>query len=142
MAAQRQHDPGEGAELAVAVELSRVVSASPPSPATVTATVTATPPAAPTAPAASADLGGAEANSKFLVGSQVSSGTWQCDKAGDLPYWSVNAQDNSIIDNGLDTIAIVPDSGYTLTLEGCSSLSNDQPVSGNPSTGNGSSRVS
>ena len=54
----------------------------------------------------------------------MSPGTWQCDKAGDLPYWSVNAQDNSIIDNGLDTIAIVSDSGYTLALQGCSSLWN------------------
>jgi len=99
------------------------VTAPPPAPATVTATVTAAP-AAPAAPAASADPGGAKANGKFLVGSQVSSGTWQCDKAGDLPYWSVNAQDNSIIDNGLDTIAIVSDSGYTLTLAGCASLWN------------------
>jgi len=99
------------------------VTAPPPAPATVTATVTAAP-AAPAAPAASADPGGAKANGKFLVGSQVSSGTWQCDKAGDLPYWSVNAQDNSIIDNGLDTIAIVSESGYTLTLQGCSTLWN------------------
>lgn len=96
------------------------VTAPPPAPATVTATVTA----AAAAPAASADPGGAKANGKFLVGSQVSSGTWQCDKAGDMPYWSVNGQDNSIIDNGLDTIAIVSDSGYTLTLQGCSSLWN------------------
>jgi hypothetical protein len=94
------------------------VTAPPPAPVTVTVT------AAPAAPAASADPGGAKANGKFLVGSQVSSGTWQCDKAGDLPYWSVNAQDNSIIDNGLDTIAIVSDSGYTLTLQGCSSVWN------------------
>lgn len=96
------------------------VTAPPLAPVTATATVTA----APAAPAASADPAGAKANGKFLVGSQVSSGTWQCDKAGDLPYWSVNAQDNSIIDNGLDTIAIVSDSGYTLTLQGCSTLWN------------------
>jgi len=29
---------------------------------------------------------------------------------------------NSIVDNGLDSIAIVSDSGYTLTLSGCNGL--------------------
>ena len=99
-------------------------------PAPVTVTETAPPPAPVTvtapapAPAASADPGGAKKNGKYLIGSQVSGGTWQCDNPGSLPYWSVNAQDNEIIDNGIDSIAIVPDSGYTLELDGCNSLWN------------------
>ena len=46
-------------------------------------------------------------------------GSWQCDKSGALPYWSVNAQDNSIVDNGLDSIAIVVDSGDTWIIIPC-----------------------
>lgn len=106
--------------------VTHTVTAPPAAPVTVTAPaappVTVTVTAAPAAPAASADPAGPKDNGKFLVGSQVSSGTWQCDKGDELPYWSVNAKDNSIIDNGLDTIAVVVDNGYMLTLGGCQTL--------------------
>lgn len=93
-----------------------VTAAAPPA-----ATVTAAP-AAPAVRTANTDPAGPKANGKFLIGSQVLPGTWQCDKPGSMPNWTVNAQDNSIIDIELDSIAIVPDSGYTLTLGGCNGL--------------------
>lgn len=96
----------------------KTVTAKPPAPRTVTET------AEPDEP--STDPNGPKANGKYLIGSQVSGGTWQCAEAetigGDnleTAYWSVNAKDNEIIDNGIDTIAIVDGSGYTLELNGC-----------------------
>lgn len=116
------------------VTITKTVQAPAPAPVTVTApapapvTVTAAPPAhchvppetwlpiklapgqttprrtastAPAAPAAPAE----PAEAKTMGGQ-------------DMTYWEVTGQDNDIIENGPDTIAVVND-GYTLTLQGC-----------------------
>lgn len=90
-------------------------------PATVTVTAQ---PAAPAAPAASADPAGPKKNGKYLVGSQIAPGTWQCDKETSGIYWEVDDKTGEIMSNGLDSIAIVPDDGYTFAMNDCSSLWN------------------
>jgi len=89
------------------------VTAPPPAPVTVTVT------AQPNAP--TADPAGPKKDGKFMVGSQIEPGTWQCDKPGSFPFWTVHDQANGIVDNGLDSIAIITDEGYTVELDGCSS---------------------
>ena len=36
-----------------------------------------------------------------------------------MAYWEVTAQSNDIVENGNDTIAVIGDDGYTVTLSGC-----------------------
>jgi hypothetical protein len=108
-------------------------AADAPAPVTVTETITVAPaPAA--APAAAAPAAPATGpadqhkNGKFLLGSQIESGTWQCAESKtigtgsnqlDMAYWEVTAQNNDIVENGNDTIAVIGDEGYTVTLSGC-----------------------
>jgi len=91
------------------------VTVQAPAPAPVTVTVTAQP------NAATSDPGGPKKDGKYLIGSQLTPGTWQCDKPGSFPFWTVHDQADDIVNNGLDTIAIVTDEGYTVDLDGCAS---------------------
>ena len=96
---------------------------------TVTETVTAAPAAAPApSPAPANGPTDPHRNGKFLLGSQIESGTWQCGESKtigtgsdqlDMAYWEVTAQSNDIVENGNDTIAVIGDDGYTVTLSGC-----------------------
>ncbi len=96
------------------------ITADAPAPVTVTAE--------PAAPKAGTGPDDPKANGKFLLGSQINSGTWQCSEAKkigtgssemEMAYWEVTAQDNSIVHNGNDTIAVIGGEGYTVTLSGC-----------------------
>ena len=127
IAAANGKDSSAAVQVAPAAPVTVTVTA-PPVTKTVTAppvTVTAPPPAPVTVTAqpnaATTDPAGPKKDGKFLVGSQIETGTWQCDKPGSLPYWSVNDQANGIVDNGLDSIAIITEEGYTAQLDGCSS---------------------
>jgi hypothetical protein len=99
------------------------VPAAAPAPVTVTVTEAAAP--AQPAPAAAATADPAtKKNGKYLIGTQIEPGTWQCSEAetlGDLDTasWKVSDQANEIISIELDTIAIVPSDGYTVDLSGC-----------------------
>jgi hypothetical protein len=107
------------------------VTAPVPAQATVTVTEKAeAPAAAPAAPAPAAAKGPGDPhkNGKFLLGSQIDSGTWQCDESEtigsgsnqiDMAYWEVTSETNDIVNNGNDTIAVVGDEGHTVTLKGC-----------------------
>jgi hypothetical protein len=99
------------------------VPAAAPPPVTVTVTEPAAPAAAPPAAAATADPG-SKKNGKYLIGTQIEPGTWQCSESetlGDIDTasWKVSDQANEIISIELDTIAIVPGDGYTVDLSGC-----------------------
>ncbi len=98
-----------------------------PAPAPAPVTVTVTEPVAPAAPAPAAASNADPAskkNGKYLIGTQIEPGTWQCSEAetlGDIATasWKVSDQTNEIISIELDTIAIVPSDGYTVDLSGC-----------------------
>jgi hypothetical protein len=102
------------------------VTAPAPAPVTVTVTEAAAPAAAAPAAAATADPA-SKKNGKYLIGTQIEPGTWQCSEAetlGDIDTasWKVSDQANEIISIELDTIAIVPSDGYTVDLSGCATM--------------------
>jgi len=103
-----------------------VPAAPAPAPVTVTVTEAAAPAAAAPAAAATADPA-SKKNGKYLIGTQIEPGTWQCSEAetlGDIDTasWKVSDQANEIISIELDTIAIVPSDGYTVDLSGCATM--------------------
>ena len=108
------------------------VTVTAPAPAQATVTMPPPPPvtvtAEPAAPKAGTGPDDPKNNGKFLLGSQINSGTWQCSEAKkigtgsnemDMAYWEVTDQANGIVENGNDTIAVVGSEGYTVTLSGC-----------------------
>jgi len=102
------------------------VPAPAPAPVTVTVTESAAPAVAAPAAAAPADPA-SKKNGKYLIGTQIEPGTWQCSEAetlGDIDTasWKVSDQANEIISIELDTIAIVPSDGYTVDLSGCATM--------------------
>lgn len=88
------------------------VTAPPPAPVTVTAQPDA----------ATADPNGPKRNGTYLVGSQITSGQWQCasPSAGGLLYWETNDRSGGIVDNGLDEgVAFVSDEAFSVVFDDC-----------------------
>ncbi len=80
--------------------------------ATVVDTVTAE-------PGPSDDPAGPKANGSYLIGSQMTPGTWQCARAGGPGvYWAIRSRDGGLLDNGLTTIATIQ-GGDIGDLQGC-----------------------
>ena len=90
---------------------------------TVEATVTAPAPEAVTVtvePGPTDDPAGPKANGSYLVGSQLAAGTWQCSQGTDRMYWAARNSAGDVVDNDLNTIAIIENSDYIADLTGCS----------------------
>ena len=102
-----------GGPSATTATVTATVAAPALTPATVTVTAEANP--------ASADPAAPKANGKYLVGSQVAPGTWQCAEPTDSVHWRVDDQAGELMDIGLDSIAILNPGGYTIKLAHCDS---------------------
>lgn len=91
----------------VAVTVTQTVQADP---VTVTATVAPQPTSDPTGP---------KDNGSYLVGAELTAGTWKCSRAGDIIYWAERNHGGDLIDNGLSTLATIDGGTYIADLTGC-----------------------
>lgn len=88
-----------------------------PAPATVLVTMTVS------ANAPTPDPGGPKNDGNYIIGPQITPGTWQCaepETAG-LIYWKVADASGGLMDNGLNSIAYVPAGGSSVLLDDCKS---------------------
>lgn len=88
-----------------------------PAPATMLVTATVQ------ADAATPDPGGPKNDGNYIIGSQITPGTWQCaePETSGLIYWKVSDSSGGLMDNGLNSIAYVSAGGSSVLLDDCQS---------------------
>ena len=95
------------------------VTVTAPAPVPATVLVTATVPANPATP----DPSGPKNDGNYMIGSQITPGTWQCaePETSGLIYWKVSDSSGGIVENGLDAIAYVSAEGSSVLFDDCRS---------------------
>lgn len=108
-----------GYTVATVGEPPRVEVASSAPAQTVTQTVQAEPVTVTVEPQPTDDPNGPKANGNYLVGAELTPGTWQCDEAGSMTNWTARDQAGGVADIGISTLAVIPASAYIADLGGC-----------------------
>lgn len=70
-------------------------------------------------PVVTNDPAGPKKNGNYLLNSQLSPGTWQCDKGNDRTFWRIKDQGGDTMDNGFGTIASIDADAYSADLLDC-----------------------
>lgn len=103
-----------------------VTVTAPPATKTVTAppvTVTAPPPAPVTVTAEAntptTDPAGPKKDGSYLVGVEIATGNWKCEKPADMTFWTVHDKSNDIVDNGFSSVATITDEGFSAEFSRC-----------------------